>query len=94
MVKWVNPTGDMTPARPDAVEGLGNRPQGTIQVAVGLYGKLAQLRIRWQPWLGLGWLESMAASSVAAAGARVRHGRPLGGTRGRAAAGNGLVETF
>ena len=60
----------MSPATTETAGRLEIAIQGTIQGAVGLYGKLAQRRIRWQPWLGLGWLESTAVSSVAAAGVR------------------------
>ena len=41
----------------------------------------------------LGWPESTAASSKAAAGIRVRSGLAFGGTRGEASGGYGLLET-
>ena len=37
---------------------------------LGLVGKLLLPRIERWPWLGLGWPESTAASSAAAAGVR------------------------
>ena len=37
---------------------------------LGLIGKLLLPRVERWPWLGLGWPESTAASSVAAAGVR------------------------
>ena len=71
MVKWVNPTGDMTPARPDAVAGFGNRPQGIISSAVSCIQMHAVARVERWWWPDLWWLEPTTASSKAAAGVRV-----------------------
>ena len=40
MVKWVNLTGDMTPARPETVAAVGNALQGTGEAVLGLVGEL------------------------------------------------------
>ena len=46
---------------------------------LGLVGKLLLPRVERWWWLGLGWPESTAASSAAAAGVRVRSGSVLQG---------------
>ena len=56
--------------------------QGTGEAVLGLVGKLLLPRVERWPWLGLGWPESTAASSAAAAGVRVRSGSMLQGVRG------------
>ena len=94
MVKWVNPTGVSTPARSGTVATVGNMLQGTDEAVLGLVGEPLLPRVERCGCQVVGRPELTTASSVAAAGARVRHGRPLGSARGRAAAGNGLVETF
>ena len=71
MVKWVNPTGDMTPARPDAAAGFGNRPQGIISSAVSCIQTHAVARVERWWWPDLWWPEPTTASSKAAAGVRV-----------------------
>ena len=77
-----NPTGDMTPARPETAARCGIALQGTGEAVLGLVGKLLLPRVEGWPWLGLGWPESMAASSAAAAGVRVRSGSVLQGVWG------------
>ena len=71
MVKWVNPTGDMTPARPDAAAGFGIRPQGIISSAVSCIQTHAVARVERWWWPDLWWPEPTTASSKAAAGVRV-----------------------
>ena len=82
MVKWVNPTGVSTPARPGTVAAVGNTLQGTGEAVLGLVGEPLLPRVERWPWLGLGWPESTAASSAAAAGVRVRSGSVLPGVWG------------
>ena len=77
MVKWVNPTGDMTPARPDAAAGFGNRPQGIISSAVSCIQTHAVARVERWWWPDLWWPEPTTASSKAAAGVRVVAGSVL-----------------
>ena len=60
----------MTPARPETAARCGDALQGTGEAVLGLVGKLLLPRVERWPWLGLGWPESTAASSVAAAGVR------------------------
>ena len=71
MVKWVNPTGDMTSARPNAAAGFGNRPQGIISSAVSCIQTHAVARVERWWWPDLWWPEPTTASSKAAAGVRV-----------------------
>ena len=75
--KWVKPAGDMTPARPETAARTGNALQGTGKAVLGLIRKLLLPRVKRWPWLGLGWPESTAASSAAAAGVRVVAGLAL-----------------
>ena len=44
--KWVKPTRDMTPARPDAVEGLGFASPVTKRAAESTRGELGLARIQ------------------------------------------------
>ena len=68
----VKPTGGLTPARPDAAAGFGNRPQGIISSAVSCIQTHAVAHVeRW--W----WPEPTTASSKAAAGVRVVAGSML-----------------
>ena len=60
----------MTPARPETVARCGNALQGTGEAVLGLVGEPLLPRVERWPWLGLGWPESTAASSAAAAGVR------------------------
>ena len=46
MVKWVNPTGDMTPTRPETAAWLGNAAQATKRAAEGIRGELELSRIQ------------------------------------------------
>ena len=39
VVKWVNPTGDTTPARPGTVAAVGNTLQGTGEAVLALIGE-------------------------------------------------------
>ena len=48
MVKWVKPTGDMTPARLVAAASCGNATQGAIRHAVCSYVLLEVRRIEWR----------------------------------------------
>ena len=89
MVNVVRPTGDMTPARPDAAVRGGNQLQGLFCS----YGERVEWRIQRWRWRRLGWPELPAASSFAAAGARARSGLAFGGTGGEASGGYGLLET-
>ena len=47
MVKWVKPTGDMTPARPETAAWSGNRAQATVRGADGTVGTLGLVRDLW-----------------------------------------------
>ena len=60
----------MTPARPETAARRGIALQGTGKAALGLVGEPLLPRVERWPWLGLGWPESTAASSAAAAGVR------------------------
>ena len=71
MVKWVKPTGEMTPARPDAAVSCGNATQGAICCAVCSYALLGVSHIGWWWWLCLKWLRMAPAMTTAAAEARV-----------------------
>ena len=55
-----------------------------IRRAEGFYRELELVRIQWSKPEELGWPESTAASSKAAAGVRARSGLALGGTGGEA----------
>ena len=80
--KWVKPTGDVTPARPETAARCGITLQGTGEAVLGLVGEPLLPRVERWPWLGLGWTESTAASSAAAAGVRVRSESALQGVWG------------
>ena len=56
--------------------------QGTGKAVLGLVREPLLPRIERWLWLGLGWPESTAASSAAAAGVRVRSGSVLQGVWG------------
>ena len=66
----VKPTGNVTPARPETAARRGIALQGTGEAVLGLVGEPLLPRVERWPWLGLGWPESTAASSAAAAGVR------------------------
>ena len=70
MVKWVKPTGDMMPARPEMVARFGNAAQATKRAAVWLGEKLVLVRIQRSHQLALGWTVVTAAMASATAGAR------------------------
>ena len=70
MVKWVNPTGDMTPARPETAARCGIALQGTGEAVLGLVGEPLLPRVeRCGCWV-VGRPELMTASSKSAAGVR------------------------
>ena len=77
MVKWVNPTGDMTPARPETAARLGNAAQATKRAAEGIRGELELSRIQRSKQQQLGWPGLCAASTLAAAGVRAHSGTGL-----------------
>ena len=77
LVSGVKPTGDVTPARPDAAAGCGIPPPATKWPAEGICGTRALVRVEWWQRLGLGWPESSPASILAVAGARVSSGSTL-----------------
>ena len=77
MVKWVNPTGDMTPARPETAARLGNTAQVMKQAAEGIRGELELSRIQCSKRQQLGWPRLSAASTSAAAGVRAHSGAGL-----------------
>ena len=77
MVNVVRPTGGLTPARPDAVVRVGNQLQGLFWRAGSSYGERVEWRIQRWRWRRLGWPELPAATSFAAAGARVFAGPAL-----------------
>ena len=77
MVKWVNPTGDMTPTRPETAARLGNAAQATKRVAEGIHGELELSRIQWDQSQRLRWPETAAATSTAAVRARLSAGEVL-----------------
>ena len=62
MVKWVNPTGVSTPARPGTVAAVGNTLQGMGEAVLGLVGEavlglvgeplLPRVERWWWPCLG------------------------------------------
>ena len=80
MVKWVNPTGVSTPARPGTVAAVGNTLQGTGEAVLGLIGEPLLPRVeRCGCWV-VGRPELSAASSKAAAGVRVSSESALGST--------------
>ena len=70
MVKWVKPTSDMTPARPETAARLGNAAQATKRAAEGIRGELELSRIQRSKQQQLGWPGLSAASTSAAAGVR------------------------
>ena len=63
-----------------------------IRRAEGFYRELELVRIQWSKPEELGWPESTAASSKAAAGVRARSGLALGGTAGRTGGRARLLE--
>ena len=77
VVNVVRPTGGLTPARPDAVVRVGNQLQGLFWRAGSSYGERVEWRIQRWRWRRLGWPELPAATSFAAAGARVGAGLAL-----------------
>ena len=69
-VRQVNPTGDMTPARPETAARCGNALQGTGEAVLGLVGEPLLARVeRCGCWV-VGRPELTTASSKAAAGVR------------------------
>ena len=70
MVKWVKPTSDMMPARPEMAARLGNTAQAMKRAAVWLGMKLVLVRIQRSKQQWLGWSTALTASSFASAGAR------------------------
>ena len=77
MVKWVKPTGDMTPARPETAARLGNAAQAMKRAAEGIRGELELSRIQRSKQQQLGWPGLCAASTSAAAGVRAHSGTGL-----------------
>ena len=74
MVKWVNPAGVSTPARPGTVAAVGNTLQGTGEAVLGLVGEPLLPRVeRCGCWV-VGRPELTMASSKAAAGVRAISG--------------------
>ena len=84
MVKWVKPTGDMTPARPETAARLENAAQATKQAAVWLGVKLAFVRIERGHQLAPEWTVTTAAMASVAAGARTSSATTLWCTEGPA----------
>ena len=70
MVKWVKPTGHMTPARPETAARLRNAAQATKRAVVWLGEKLVLVRIQWSHQFAPEWTVTMAVMASAAAGAR------------------------
>jgi len=76
-VNGVNPTGDLTPARPTAAASLGFASPATKRPAEGIYVTLVDSRVEWcRRWVR-GWPELSPASTLAVAGARVSSGSTL-----------------
>ena len=69
-VNGVNPTGDLTPARPTAAASLGFASPATKRPAEGIYVTLVDSRVEWCRRCVRGWPEVTPASSQAAAGAQ------------------------
>ena len=82
MVKWVNPTGDMTPARPETAAWLENAAQAMKRAAEGIRGELELSCIQWDQSQRLRWPKTAAATSTVAAGARAPTDSTLRCTRG------------
>ena len=61
--KWVKPTGDMTPARPETAARTGNALQGTGEAVLGLVGEPLLVRIERWWWPCLWWPVPTTASS-------------------------------
>ena len=61
--KWVKPTGDMTPARPETAARCGIAPQGTGEAVLGLVGEPLLPRVERWWWPCLWWPVPMTASS-------------------------------
>ena len=93
MVKWVKPTGDMTPARPETAVRFGNAAHATKQAAVWLGKKLVLVRIQWSHQLASEWTVTTAAMASAAAGARTSSATTLRCTGGLADGGVGFLGT-
>ena len=91
MVKWVNPAGDSTPARPETVARLGFELQAVVLDAVCGYGKLGVLRIQRRQQLATEWAKSTTAAAFAAAGVRRGGEKGLRCTRGGAGGGYELL---
>ena len=70
MVKWVKPTGDMTPARPETAARLRNTTQAMKRVAAWLGVKLALVRIEQCKHQWLGWPIATTTATSAVTGAR------------------------
>ena len=88
MVKWVKPTGDMTPARPEMVVRFGNAAQAMKRAVVWLGEKLVLVRIQRSHQLAPEGTVTTAAMASAAAGAWTSRKLALQGAAG-AAGGRG-----
>ena len=66
----VKPAGDLTPARPDTAEGVGNVSPVTKWAAETISEELVLARIHWCPPFHRRWPKSTAATTWAAAGVR------------------------
>ena len=83
MVSGVKPTGDMTPTRPDTVEGLGFASPATKRVAETIYGELEASRVVWGWKWSSGRPGTTPATTLAVAGVRARMNPKLRGTARR-----------
>ena len=81
MVKWVKPTGDMTPVRPDVAEGLGFPAPTTKRDGGGISVKLGVPRVFLCGWDGLRRPELAGTELAAVVEVRVWTGSMLRGTR-------------
>ena len=70
MVKWVKPTGDMTPARPEMAARFGNAAQAMKRAVVWLGEKLVLVRIQRSHQLAPELTVTTAAMASTVAGAR------------------------
>ena len=61
--KWVKPTGDMTPARPETAARCGIALQGTGEAVLGLVGEPLLPRVERWWWPCLWWPVPTTASS-------------------------------
>ena len=75
--RGVKPTGDMMPARPDAVEGLGFASPTTKRAAETIYGELEASCVVWGWKWSSGRPRMASATTLAVAGARVSSGSLL-----------------